>query len=208
MKTKSTISLFAMLAVFVVACLTPSVVGAQSNRGEEARAPAHERSETNQSDREEKEKKQQSEEHSSARSDDKLKKNCESRKDKIVSILHRRSERGTAQIGVFDKIADRTEDFYVQKAYELDNYEALLSAMSSAKNDAEDAVAATKSAADSFSCETADLKSAGAALKETLNAQNDAIKDYKTAVKNLIVAVKSAQNSSATNDSEASGQDQ
>lgn len=117
---------------------------------------------------------------------------CQKRESKVQDIMERVNEHGTKQLAVFDKIATRTQDFYVAKGYTIANYDELVTAVSSTKAAAEAQVAATKSISVDFNCESENPLGTAAAFKASVEAQKTAMKAYKTAVKNLIVGVKSA----------------
>lgn len=117
---------------------------------------------------------------------------CEKRLAGIKKIMTSIQERATRQIDVFNKISERTQKFYVDKAYTVAGYDDLVKTVND-KKEATEAVAQNVAAfgAD-FTCSSDNAGSFKADVKAQLQAQNDALKDYKTAVKNLIVAVKSA----------------
>lgn len=118
---------------------------------------------------------------------------CQKREKKITNIMSRQSDRGTKQIAVFTKISDRTQAFYVEKGRTVANYDALVADVVAKKALAEAEIAKVTENTVAFKCDGTDPKGAGEVFKQSLKAQHAAIKEYKTAVKNLIVGVKSAK---------------
>lgn len=121
---------------------------------------------------------------------DKLKQ-CLARETKIDNAVSRIRDRGQKQLDLFTTIATRTEVFYTRNGKTLSNYSALVSVVNTQKVVSQQAVTALKSQKLSFSCNGTDPKAVGTAFKSALQTQNQALKDYRTAVKNLIVGVKS-----------------
>lgn len=118
-------------------------------------------------------------------------KQCLTRQTKIDNAISRIRDRGQRQLDLFTTIATRTEVFYTRNNKTLSNYSALVSAVNAQKVVAQKAVDAVKAQKLTFSCNGTDPKAVGTAFKTAVQAQNQALKDYRTAVKNLIVGVKS-----------------
>lgn len=131
---------------------------------------------------------------------------CQNREKAINNILARIADRGSKQIDVFNKIAQRTEAFYTTKGKTLSTYDALVADVNAKKAVAQTAVDTVKSSSVSFKCDGTDPKGAAASFKDSLKSEIAALKDYKTAVKNLIVGVKSVQGTtSSTGDKTTTG---
>lgn len=133
---------------------------------------------------------------------------CRVRERTINNIMLRQSDRGAKQLEVFSKISDRVQAFYTEKGRTVDNYDALVAAVNAAKTDAEAAVAKVKETSATFKCDGTDPKGSVAIFKETVISKNAALKTYKTAVKNLIVGVKSAQGTASSADNQTKTGDQ
>lgn len=116
---------------------------------------------------------------------------CQNREKRIAKLMNNLTDRATRQVMVFNQIAERTQNFYMEKGKTLSNYESLVAEVYAKKAAAEAAIAKTESARAEFSCGANDPKGVSTAFKENLKAQNEAMKAYKTTVKNLIVGVKS-----------------
>jgi TolA-binding protein len=117
---------------------------------------------------------------------------CEVRKKNITRIMTRSVTRAENQLGVFTKISDRVQAFYVKKGKNLSNYDELVSAVHGAKAQAQADIATLKTLND-FTCDGDDPKGDAAAFKAALETVRSDLKAYRTAVKNLIVGVKSVQ---------------
>ena len=124
--------------------------------------------------------------------EDKLK-ICQGHEDRINDSMGRAASRGQEKINLFSKIAERTEAFYVLKGKVLVGYDDLVAALNSQKAAAQAAVDTVKAGSDDFKCDGDNPKAAAKLFKIDVQAMNDALKDYRTAVKNLIVGVKSVQ---------------
>ncbi len=120
-------------------------------------------------------------------------KTCQNRETAIKAALARISTRATNHIAVFNKISERTQTFYAEKGKVLANYDSLVSEVATKKSAAEAAVVTLTSIADLFTCDVDNPQASVQAVRDALHAKSDAMKAYKTAVKNLIVGVKSVQ---------------
>lgn len=123
-------------------------------------------------------------------------KTCQNREKTINGIMSRISSRGNKHLGVINKISERVQAFYKEKDLTAVNYDALVAAVNTAKTSAEAKLAAIKSSSVEFKCDGSDPKGAGQQFKDNLKLEISALKEYKTAVKNLIVVVKSANSAS------------
>jgi hypothetical protein len=128
---------------------------------------------------------------------------CQNRETAINNIMARIVDRGTKQIGVFDTIATRTETFYVAKGKTLANYSTLVATVNAAHSKAEADLSAMKTT-DSIDCASADPKGSVLSFKTNLKLEISDLNMYKTAVKNLIVAVKSVQEKISSTATESS----
>lgn len=118
---------------------------------------------------------------------------CEKRSEKITNIMDRIVDRSEKHVALFNTIATRTQEFYVNNGYELDNYDELVENVELARADALDHLEVLR-AENNFSCEMDDPKVFVAAFKDALKTQIESLKEYRTAVKDLIVGVKSSKN--------------
>ncbi|MFZ1258380.1 MAG: hypothetical protein WAQ25_02830 [Candidatus Saccharimonas sp.] len=120
---------------------------------------------------------------------------CQKREKNIANITTRIADRGKKQVALFSGIAERVQTFYVTKGKTVEHYDALVADMNAKKAAAEQAVEVITASSGNFTCTAGDPKSNVDSFKQSLTTQIEAIKAYKTSVKNLIVAVKSVQSS-------------
>lgn len=128
--------------------------------------------------------------------EDKLK-ICQEREDHISSSMTGAASRGQEKITLFTKIAERTEAFYASKGKVLSNYDDLVAAVTSEKAAAQSAVDTVSAGSDDFKCDSDNPKATANLFKVDVKAMNEALKNYRTAVKNLIVGVKSVQSTTS-----------
>jgi hypothetical protein len=146
---------------------------------------------------------QQRQEQARQRLDENKLRVCEQRQTRIASIINRAIIRSERQLQLFDTIAERVKDFYVDKGYSLDGYDDLVAAADEAKADAQANLASLKDVKQ-FECDTDDPKGDVEAFKLALRSVNRDLRDCRTAVKDLIVGVKSASGTSDGDSQEAS----
>lgn len=116
---------------------------------------------------------------------------CKNREKNITTIMTNHVERANKQMEVFMKITDRVEKFYQEKGKTVANYDELVAAVDTAMNKAQTDIDALKDF--HFSCDSTDPKSTATEFKTAIQTEIKDMKAYKTAVVNLIKAVKSAQ---------------
>ncbi|QQG51106.1 MAG: hypothetical protein HZB75_01185 [Candidatus Saccharibacteria bacterium] len=118
---------------------------------------------------------------------------CEARKERITRSIKRVSSRGERHLKVFATITDRVTTFYKNKGKTLSNYDILVADVAAKKTAAEVAVRATAAYENTFDCSGDDPKGVLKSFRTTVAAQREAMKKFRTAIKNLIVGVKSVQ---------------
>ena len=133
---------------------------------------------------------------------------CKKRETSVNNILTRISDRGQKQLDLFSSIATKTEAFYASKGKAISNYDALVADVNAKKAAAQTEVDSIKSNSVTFKCDGTDPKGAVSGFKTVLKAEISALKDFKTAVKNLIVGVKSAQGETSSTDKTSKGGEQ
>lgn len=138
------------------------------------------------------EDKRSASENSGKRLEGAKKKVCENRKGNVKTIMDRRVQWAERHIALFTTISERTQKFYAEKGKTLPNYDELVAAAASAKAAAEADLSALKATA-SFDCDADDPKGTITAYKAAFEKEKNSLKAYRTAVKNLIVGVKSVQ---------------
>jgi hypothetical protein len=125
-------------------------------------------------------------------------KSCQNREKAITNIMSRIADRGQKQLTLFSTIAQRTEAFYVKQGKTLSTYDQLVADVAAKQADAQTAVSAVTSQDSTFKCDGTDPKGFVNSFKDSLKSEIKALQSYRTAVKNLIVGVKSVESTTAT----------
>lgn len=123
---------------------------------------------------------------------------CQKRQERINSIVSKSVEQSTKHLATFQKIEERVTQFYIDKSLTVTNFDELVATV-----DEKEAAAIASidiSAETTFDCETTDGSNPGSIVRDLVRSQHQALKEYRTAIKDLIVAVKSSQSSADTND--------
>lgn len=125
-------------------------------------------------------------------------KRCEAQEKAITNIMARIGDRGQKHLDLFTTISDRVQAFYAEKGYTLDNYDSLVADVNAKKEAAQAVVDEVQAADTDFACEGDNPRGVASGFKAALQEQIAALKEYRTAVKNLIVGVKSVQPAETT----------
>ena len=122
---------------------------------------------------------------------------CEAKQTRIKTQLSRLGTKGESQLAVFDKISTKVQEFYTAKGYTVANYDTLVSAVTEARTVASKKV--TEAAVPpEFDCTKSDPKAGVNAYKTAVKARSAALKEYKEAVHDLLLAVKNSQRQNET----------
>jgi hypothetical protein len=121
---------------------------------------------------------------------------CQVRQKNIQAIMARAVVRAENQVKVFSSISSRVQAFYAKKGKTLPNYDQLVAAVDDAKATLQADIAGLK-AQTGFSCDEEAPKIGVELFKTALQQVNEDLKAYRTAIKNLIVGVKSVQGDEA-----------
>lgn len=96
----------------------------------------------------------------------------------------------------FDKIATRVKDFYTEKIIPaggvVPNYDALVADIDTKKAAVDTALSSAKTNSEGFSCDADAPKEALSGFREDMQMVKSSLAEYRTSIKNLIVAVKGA----------------
>lgn len=121
---------------------------------------------------------------------EKQRQTCENRAEKINQLIKKRSEEAQKHLEKFKSVATRVEEFVTTKHRTVANYDSLVATINEKEAAAQAAIDANSAA--TFQCATVDAKDPGKLPRAHFDAVRDALKEYRTAIKNLIVQVKSA----------------
>lgn len=125
---------------------------------------------------------------------------CEKRQEQIKNMIKKVSLRGTKQLDVFKKIADKTKQFYISKGYNDAGYQALTDEVEALYTTASEAVNSTSSAGSSWSCSGDNPKQTMADFRDAKKNEIAQLKAYKDKVRELILLVKKAGGGDASTD--------
>jgi hypothetical protein len=118
---------------------------------------------------------------------------CKDRKATIEQRASRITQRTTKHLELFDSIAERTQAFYISSGSTVENYDTLANDIATKRITATVAIDSLNAQNITIDCEGVEPKTIIATYKESLRLAIEALRDYRTAIKNLIVAVKTAQ---------------
>ncbi len=120
---------------------------------------------------------------------------CQARENAIKNSLTHLTTLATNMETSFDIIATRVEDYYTNKVVPsgktVANYNALVSDIQTQKTNVQAALTTAQTDANSFSCTSGTPKTQLTQFREDMQAVKQALKSYRTSIKNLIVAVHS-----------------
>lgn len=127
---------------------------------------------------------------------------CEKRETRINELIQSSGEKAKKKLAVFQKIEAGVKQFYDNKGLSAEGYDAAVENADAKEADAIAAVDAMIGLA--FVCDEADGATPGAVIAAAAHARHDALKAYKTAVRELIIVVKQAlEATDATEESES-----
>ncbi len=120
---------------------------------------------------------------------------CQAHEDAIKRRLTHLTNLVTNMETKFDAIATRVENYYTNKVVPrgktVANYNTLVSDIQTQKTNVQTALKKAQTDANSFSCTSGSPKAQLTQFREDMQAVKEALKDYRTSIKNLIVAVHS-----------------
>jgi hypothetical protein len=126
---------------------------------------------------------------------------CKKREARINTIIDKTATQSEKHLAVFEKIEERVKTFYTDKQLTAQNYDTLTAAVDEKHTAAVAAIDELK--ANDFSCDTTDASNPAGLMKELAQSKNDALKEYRTALKDLIVAIKGASTKASTDATES-----
>ena len=114
---------------------------------------------------------------------------CENRKTSINHKIQAFSKSGENILTRFNDVYTRVKNFKTDKKLEVSNYDALIAAADAKQQAATDAVAALKDLTADFDCTSSDPAQTVAAIKAATAEAKTALKEYRTSIKNIVVAL-------------------
>ncbi len=133
---------------------------------------------------------------------------CEERQDTIKNKSSSLEKFTSNMFEKFDAILSRVKEFYTNKVLptgkSVSNYDSLLADIQTKRDAVQAALTEAKIDISGFSCDSANPKSQITLYREDMQAVKSALKDYRTSIKNLIVAVRGVVGSGESEDNKAS----
>lgn len=127
-----------------------------------------------------------------AKRDEQRLKRCEVKEKVLTTRTESLTRMTTNMKEKFTAIVERVKAFATDKNLTVENYDTLLADIETNKTAVDTALASASASAASFSCDSDDPKSALTSFRENMQAVKQALKDYRTSIKNFIMAVKLA----------------
>lgn len=119
---------------------------------------------------------------------------CEKVESKIKNRSVKMVTKAESMVTRFGKIATKVKDYYTNKLLPkggtIDNYEALVADVAAHEAAVNDAVANAQSGISSFDCDANDPKGRLGNFKVDMQEVKTALKDYRTTIVDLLVAVR------------------
>lgn len=113
---------------------------------------------------------------------------CQAKTEKINAIIQQRGKQAEKHLETFKSIATRVQEFVQTKQRTVENYDTLVAAIEEKEAAAQAAIEVNNATV--FDCTTADASSPAKVPRTTITEVRDTLKEYRTAIKNLIVQVK------------------
>lgn len=130
---------------------------------------------------------------------------CKAHEANINNRIARIADRSAKHLELFNQISERTQTYYVNSGRTVVNYDVLLADIATKKASAEQAVADIIATTANFSCESENPKIVVEEFKLSLTASIQVLRDYRTTVKDLLVAVKTADITSSDDSGQVEG---
>jgi hypothetical protein len=121
---------------------------------------------------------------------------CEQRKVSINNKVTAFSKSADNILTRFDAVYTRVKDFKTEKKADVANYDELIAAADAKQAAATEAVAALKETSTEFDCTTTDPAQTLATIKAATVDARTALKEYRTSIKNIVVALAQVQKNS------------
>lgn len=131
---------------------------------------------------------------------------CQAKEKAIKKRTEQLVKLATTMQEKFDAIAGRVEEYYTSKVVPsgktVTNYDSLVADIQTKKGAVQTALSQAQTNVASFSCTSDDPKGQLAQFKDDMRAVKSALKNYRTSIKNLIVAIRSVTGTTERNNPE------
>ena len=117
---------------------------------------------------------------------------CAAQSDRITTIMNNSADQAARQLAIFRSIADKAVLFMNEKQLSVGGYAERAAELDTAHKQAEQSISNLKSAAEKFNCDNRQPRATVANFKSQAAKKRTALKHYKSAVRNLVVAIKTS----------------
>lgn len=117
---------------------------------------------------------------------------CQKRENAINNVMARIVDRAQKQNTVIESIRQKVQTFYTEKNITISNYDDLIANIEAKKAVATTVMNTVRNMNGTFGCINEDPKGIATQFKSQISVQVAAIKEYKDAVHELVVAIKTA----------------
>lgn len=128
---------------------------------------------------------------------------CQAREKAIKKRTEQLVKLATTMQEKFDAIAGRVQEYYTSKVIPsgktVANYDSLVADIQAKKGAVQIALTTAQNNAGTFTCDGNDPKGQLIQFKDDMRTVKSALKDYRTSIKNLIVAVRSVTGTTERN---------
>lgn len=118
-------------------------------------------------------------------------KSCEARETAIKTRAGSLNRLSTSMLEKFAAIAKRVQDYYTASGTTVATYDTLVTTIATKKAAVQAALTAAETDVAGFDCSADDPKAHMTQYQKDMKAVKAALKEYRTSIKNLIVAVRS-----------------
>lgn len=122
-------------------------------------------------------------------------KSCQAKEESIKNRLSHLNQLATNMQEKFDAIAERVKEYYTTKVVPsgktVANYDTLVANVATKKTQVQTALTKAQDDVAGFSCDGEDPKGHLTTFRLDMQAVKGALKEYRTSIKNLIVAIRS-----------------
>lgn len=124
---------------------------------------------------------------------------CEDQEERINSIIAKAGSQSEKQLSVFQSIKDKVVAFYTEKQLSAADYDSLLAIVEEKEAAALAAVSSTETISLDCSAE-GQQRELGNVLRNSVQSLHGALKEYRTAIKDLLKSVKKAYEATQPDD--------
>ncbi|NCU37888.1 hypothetical protein EOL96_02410 [Candidatus Saccharibacteria bacterium] len=128
----------------------------------------------------------------SGRLDEAKQQACERSAQRIQNLFKNVNQRGEGQYNLFEKTQERIRTYYTENELNAENYQQLEANVEQARVAAQNSVQTMVQTSSQFGCDSDDPKGTVNQYKVQVAQKNENLKQYRAALKELLLAVKQA----------------